>query len=155
MKLSDLIDKKISKIRFNYKFENEHGIQEFQSQIRLSNGQIVLLPKHLDDNYDLIEHYSNHRSTPFEKAQRCGLTSRLMFRNKQIIDIHFKFLDNKYLMNSCAILELDNGKFVTESNYGSKGITNIDLKIMNKAQFQKLADDEIQIRSLRKDILNR
>ncbi|WP_299314404.1 hypothetical protein [uncultured Aquimarina sp.] len=154
MKLSDLIDEKISKIRFNYKFENENGMQEFQSQIRLSNGKIVLLPKYPDDNIDLIEDYSNNKSVTFEKAQRYGLTSRLMFRNKQIKDIHFRFLDNEHFKDSSAILELDNGKFITENNYGPNGLTDINLVIMNKTQFLKLADDDIQIRSLRKDILN-
>ncbi|WP_299442409.1 hypothetical protein [uncultured Aquimarina sp.] len=153
MKLSDLIDEKISKIRFNYTFKNEHGMQEFQSQIRLSNGKIVLLPKHPDDKLNLIEDYSNNKSVTFDKAQRYGLTSRLMFRNKQIKDIHFRFSDNEHVMDSSAILELDNGKFITENNYGPNGLTDINLVIMNKTQFQELADDEIQIRSLRKDIL--
>jgi len=156
MKLSDLIDKKISKIRFNYAFENEYGMQEFQSQIRLSNGKIVLLPKHPDDDLDLIEDYSNNKSVTFDKAQRCGLTSRLMFRNKQIRDIHFRYADNEHVMDSSAILELDNGKFITENNSGPKGLADVNLVIMNKTQFQELAlaDNEIQIRSLRKDILN-
>jgi len=155
MKLSDLIDEKISKIRFNYTLENEQGIQEFQSQIRLSNGQVVLLPKHPNDDIDLVEDYSNNRKTPFEKAQRYGLTSRLMFRNKQIKDIHFRFSDNEQVMDSSAIIELDNGKFITENNYGPNGLTDINLVIMNKTQFLELADETMEIRSLRKDILNR
>ncbi|WP_108802412.1 hypothetical protein [Aquimarina sp. Aq107] len=153
MKLSDLIDEKISKIRFNYTVENEQGMQEFQSQIRLSNGQVVLLPKHLNDDIDLVEDYSNNKRISFEKAQRYGLTSRLMFRNKQIKDIHFRFLDNEQVMDSSAILELDNGKFITENNYGPNGLTDINLVIMNKTQFLNLADDKVQIRSLRNDIL--
>ena len=153
MKLSDLIDEKISKIRFNYTVENEQGMQEFQSQIRLSNGQVVLLPKHLNDDIDLVEDYSNNKHISFEKAQRYGLTSRLMFRNKQIKDIHFRFLDNEQVMDSSAILELDNGKFITENNYGPNGLTDINLVIMNKTQFLNLADDKVQIRSLRNDIL--
>ncbi|SEM17707.1 hypothetical protein SAMN04487910_4330 [Aquimarina amphilecti] len=155
MKISDLIDEKISKIRFNYTLENEHGMQEFQSQIRLSNGQVVLLPKHPDDDIDLVEDYSNNKNTPFEKAQRYGLTSRLMFRNKQIKDIHFRFSDNEQVIDSSAILELDNGKFITENNYGPNGLTDINLVIMNKTQFLELADDNMEIKSLRKDILKR
>jgi len=153
MKLSDLIGKKISKIRFNYQYENKHGIQEFQSQIRLSNKQVVLIPNYPDLKYDLIEHHANNKSSSFLKAKRCGLTSRLLFKNKEILDIHFRYHDNKPMVDSSAIFELENGKFITENNFGPQGLGDIDLIILNKSQFQDLAYDDIEIRSLKNDIL--
>ncbi len=152
MKISDLLDKKISKIRFNHIFENKDGQQGFQSQIKLSNGQFVLLPKSPDDTIDLIEQYASNNTLPFHEAKRCGLTSRLLFKNKQIIDIHFKYMDDEPISDSSAILELDNGKFITENNATQNDLTNINLQIMNKAQFRALTHDGIELRSLRKNM---
>lgn len=153
MKLTDLIGKKISKIRFNYQFENKHGRQEFQSQIRLSNKQLVLIPNHPDLEYDLIEHHANNQFSSFLKAKRCGLTSRLLFKNKEILDIHFRFRENEPFKDSRAILELENEKFITENNIDPQGLEDIDLIILNKSQFQDLASDGIEIRSLKNNIL--
>lgn len=149
MNISDLLDKKISKIRFNTK--DGDGLQEFQSQIKLSNGEFLLLPKSPDDTIDLIAHYTKNSTIPFKEAKRCGLTSRLMFRNKQIVDIHFKFMDNEHFSDSSAILELDNGKFITENHHTENGVTTTHLQIMNKPQFHALANNGIQLKSLRKN----
>lgn len=153
MILSDLIDKRISKIRFNYTEENEQGIQELQSQIRLSNKEVILMPNYPDNEYELLEDYQKNKASTFQKAKRCGLASRLLFRNKKIVDIHFKYLDNEPLKDSRGILELDNGKFITENNSVQQGETDLNLIVMNKSQFLELTNDNVEFRSLRKDIL--
>jgi len=152
MILTDLIGKKIKKIRFNYQYENAHGMQEFQSQIKLSNGEVVLIPNFPDTEYNLIEFYVKNKSSTFDKAKRCGLASRLLFRNKEIVDIHFRYLDGEPFNNGSGILELENGKYVTENNFGPQGLTDIDLIIMDQKQFDELQDDEIKFRSLKNDI---
>jgi len=153
MKLSDLIDKKISKIRFNYTLENEQGVKEFQSQIRLSNKEVILIPNYPDTDYDLLEDYQKNKTSTFQKAKRCGLASRLLFRNRKIVDIHFEYQDNEPQRDGRGILELDNGKYITENYSGLQGLGEINLVVMDKSQFQELANNEVEFRSLKKDIL--
>lgn len=153
MTLTDVLDQKISKIRFNYTPDTGNGLQEFQSQIRLSNGDVILMPNVPDTQRNLTEDYERGKTTSFKDAKRCGLASRLAFKNKKIIDIHFKYLDNKPLEDGRCIFELENGKFVTENNAGPQGLTDIDLRIMNKSQFEASKDAKLEYKSLRKDIL--
>lgn len=153
MILSDLIDQKISKIRFNYTYDNGHGMQEVQSQIKLSNGEIILMPNYPDNEYDLLEDYKKNVKASFQKAKRCALASRLLFKNRRIVDIHFEYLDNEPSKDSRGIFELDNGKFITENNSGPQGLSKSDLIVMNKSQFQDLSNDGLAYRSLRNDIL--
>lgn len=153
MKLYDVLDQKISKIRFNYTYEDGYGLQQFQSQIRLSNGKILLIPNVPDTEEDLTETYERRKASTFRKAKRCGLASRLLFKNKKIVDIHFKYLDNEPYEDSSCILVLDNDKFITENNSGTQGLTDIDLIIMDSDQYEEYKDEELEYRSLKNEIL--
>lgn len=151
MIISEIIGKKISKIRFNHRIDN--NMQVFQSQIKFSDGQIILFPNDPNGDYDLTKSHDKNKYSKFEFAQRCGLASRVLFKNRKIKDIHFRFLDGEHFIDSNGILELENGRYITENSFGPLGLTDIGLIIMNQNQFEKLVDDEIEIRSLRKDIL--
>ncbi len=153
MTLTDVLDKKISKIRFNYRDASEDGLQWFQSQIRLSNGDLFLMPSTPDTKQNLTEDYERNKRDDFTTAKRCGLASRLLFKNKKIVDVHFKYLDNEPYEDSRAIFELENGKFITENAVGPQGLTDIDLVVMNKKQYEASKDEEFEYRSLRNDIL--
>lgn len=151
MTLTDVLDQKISKIRFNH--SHEDGLQQFQSQIRLSNGKVFLMPNVPDTSINLESHYEQAKTSTFKKAKRCGLASRLLFKNKKIVDIHFKYLNNEPYKDSRCIFELENGKFVTENNAGAQGSTAIDLMVMNSSQYEASKDDKLEYRSLKNDIL--
>ncbi|MEP2937546.1 MAG: hypothetical protein ABJM06_09435 [Gilvibacter sp.] len=155
MTLADLIGKKIKKIRFNYERENAHDMQEFQSQVMLANKEVFLIPNYPDASFDLTEYYDKNKSSSFDTAQRCGLASRLLFRNKTIVDVHFKYADGEPLQDQSGILELENGRYVTENNFGPPGLTDIDLIVMNQDQFEGLQDDDTELRSLKNDILDK
>ncbi len=153
MTLTDVLDQKIAKIRFNYSQDNDGALQQFQSQIRLSNGAVFLMPGTPDTQRNLVEYYEQNKMATFKDAKRCGLASRLLFKNKKIVDIHFTYLDNApYNGNSC-IFELENGKFVTENNASPKAASGVNLRVMNKTQFEAAKVEELEYRSLRKDIL--
>ena len=149
MTISDIIGLKISKIRYSYELDNESEMQTFNSYIKFSNGSIIFFPSSPDDSINLVDYYNNHKTCQFIKAKRYGLASRVSFKNKKIIDIHFRYLDNEYIESSSAILELENGVFLTENNYGPFGLTDIRLLILNREQFESLAGDGIKIKSLK------
>ena len=154
MTLADLLGKKIKKIRFNYERENEHDMQEFQSQVMLANKEVFLIPNYPDTSFDLTAYYDKNKSSTFDSAQRCGLASRLLFRNKTIVDVHFRYADGEPLQDASCILELENGKYVTENKFGPAGMTDIDLMVLNRDQFEDLQDDDTEIMSLKNDILD-
>jgi len=147
MILSDIIGQEISKIRYSYQPENEHGMQEFHSYLRFATKEVIFLPKYPDNEMDLIEYYDKNKTCSFGKAERCGMASRVLFKNKKIVDVHFRYFEGTPLEDSSGILELDNGMYITENNFGPPGLTNIDLMILNSEQFAALGDDEIEIRS--------
>ena len=154
MTLADLIGKKIKKIRFNYERNNEHDMQEFQSQVMLSSKAMFLIPSAPDTSLDLNQYYDKNKSSSFDTASRCGLASRLLFRNKTIVDIHFRYANGEPLQDESCILELENGRYVTENKSGPQGLTNIDLVLMNQDQFEDLQGEDTELRSLKNDILN-
>lgn len=152
MRLTELIGQRISKIRYQHQTDVKEGLQEFQSQIKLSNGNFILIPTDSKDETDLIQHYENNKSCRFIDAKRCGLAYRLLFKKKKIVDVHFKYLDGEHFNDSEGIIELENGKYITETGIGPIGLTDVNLSVMNKNEFEKLNSDGIVIRSFKNDI---
>lgn len=58
-----------------------------------------------------------------------------MVFNREIRNIHFLYYKNEPDEQEKAIIELENGLFITEKNVGPVGITNVDLQVMNEQQF--------------------
>lgn len=150
MILSELIGQKISKIRYSHKVGD--GMQQFQSYIRLADKKIICLPKRPDNSLDLEEYYNKHKECSFDDAKRCALASRLLFRNKKIVDIHFGYLDDEAREDMSGILELENGIFITENNAGPEERGDIDLLILKRDQFEAWKDEETEYRSFKNSI---
>lgn len=153
MKLTDLIGKKVSKIRFKYKVEANEGLQTFQSHIKLDGGDLILFPTDPEDQVELTQHYKNSKEGNFALAKRCGLAYRLVFKKKQIVDVHFKYMEGAHYNDTNGIIELENGKYLMEENQGPVG-TNIGLQVLNKSEFDALNHDGIELRSFKNDLAN-
>ena len=149
MNITNLIGSNISKIRYRHNTDGAEGLKEYQAQIKLSNGEYVLFPKDPKDQIELTSDYNNNKSCNFSAAQRFGLPYRLVFRRKNIVDVHFKYKDGAHYKGSSGIIELDNGKYLMENDMGPLGVTDINLVVLNKSQFEKLNNDGIEFRSFK------
>ncbi len=152
MKITDLIGKRVSKVRFKHEVDQEEGFQKFQSQVKLSDGNFVLFPTDPDDKVEMTEHYENNKSCAFIEAKRCGLAYRLAFKKKRIVDVHFKYLDGAHFSDSKGIIELENGKYLMENSFGPMSSTDINLMVLNKGQFQQLQEAGMELRSFKNDL---
>ena len=127
-----LIGQKVIEVRYRYIPENEYGLQEFVSFFRLSNGSIIQIPccpgeEWRNNNEFLLINYADSESVGEE-------LSAMVF-NREIRNIHFLYYKNEPDEQEKAIIELENGLFITEKNVGPVGITNVDLQVMNEQQF--------------------
>lgn len=51
LKLSDLIGKEITDIRFQYTEENQYGLQSFHAYLKLNDNTIIDIPQSDEDDY--------------------------------------------------------------------------------------------------------
>lgn len=146
MNVSEIIGLKITEIRYNYIYQNEYDMQEFFAYLKLSNGSIIEIPKFFDSKIDMNEKLSEI----FSEAKKPNYKCKTEIENQKIIDIHFWFEEEESHMEFKAYLELENGNFITEMNYGPKGLTTVDLEILTKADFEKFKTtlhEDLQIKS--------
>jgi hypothetical protein len=61
-------------------------------------------------------------------------------------------MNGEHYNHSSGIIELENGKYLMENDMGPDGLTNINLIVMNKSQFDKLNHDGIELRSFKNDL---
>lgn len=133
MNISKIIGLTITEIRYTYSSQNEYDIQEFFAYLKLSNELIIEIPQYSD-----CEIYKNaERDQIFKNAKTPNKECRKRIENQKITDIHFCYFDNKQDFDFKAYIELENGIFFTEENRGQQGITNIDLEILNKLEFEE------------------
>ncbi|MEP5339440.1 MAG: hypothetical protein ABJL44_14410 [Algibacter sp.] len=153
MNISDLIGLTISEIRYTYTNRNEYDIQEFFAYLKLSNGLIIEIPQYSD--LDLDE--SVERNRIFEDAKIPSKKCKNRIESQRIIDIHFCYYNNEQDFDSKAYIELENETYLTEQNRGPQGLTDIDLEILNKSEFEKRIaelDEDSEIKSYRTAIKN-
>lgn len=153
MNISDIIGLTITEIRYTYSYQNEYGMQEFYAYLKLSNGLIIEIPQYSDS--ELNE--SVERNRIFEKAQIPNKNCKNRIENQKIVDIHFCYYDNEQDFESKAYIELENGTVFTEENRGPQGLTDIDLEILTKSEFdERIAelDKDSEIKSYLKKIKN-
>lgn len=152
MNLSELIGLSITKIRYHYTYQNEYFLQEFFAYLKLSNGLIIEIPQY----YDLEITESSELNKNFKDAKKINNKCSKQIENQKIIDIHFWFY-KKEPDDKKAYLELENGNYLSEKNYGPMGVTDIDLEILNKIEFEKLKaelDKDFEIKSYAMELRN-
>jgi hypothetical protein len=153
MKLNELIGLSITEIKYTYTYQNEYDLQEFFAYLKLSNGIVMGIPQYFDleikEDPELNEIFGNAKKLVIDCSQK--------IENKKIIDIHFGFYENSLDEEQKAYLELENGIYISERNYGPIGLTNIDLEILTAAEFEKLKEEleeGFEIKSYSKELIN-
>lgn len=153
MKLAELIGETIIEIRYNYTYQNEYDMQEFFAYLKLSNGLILEIPHY----FDLEINENAELNKIFKIAKKPNNHCLKQIENQKIMDIHFWFYEKESDEEKKAYLELENEIYITEENYGPMGLTNIDLEILSKAEFEKLKAelaDGFEIKSYSKELKN-
>jgi hypothetical protein len=153
MKLKELIGLSITEIRYTYTYQNEYDLQEFFAYLKLSNEIIMGIPQYFD--LEIIEDAALNEI--FRKAKKPIKDCAGKIENKKILDIHFGFYENDPDEGQKAYLELENGIYISEKNYGPMGLTTIDLEILSKSEFEKLKaelEEGFEIKSYSKELIN-
>jgi hypothetical protein len=140
MNLSELIGLSITEIRYDYTFTNKYDMQEFFLYLKLSNGLIIEIPQY----YDLEINENSELNEAFINAKNTNNNCSKLIENQKIIDFHFWFYEKESDEEKKAYLELESGIYITEENYGPIGLTNIDLEILTKSEFDKLKAELIE-----------
>ncbi|MGX7666732.1 hypothetical protein [Flavobacterium pedocola] len=156
LKLSNVIGQEIAELKFHYVQENEYGLQTFDSFIKLANGKLIGIPKFDDDDYlelnpEVLEYYT----TKFNTGSFLNNTAwRNLIIGQKIEDFLFCYYDNEIDFEFSAYIKLSNGYYITETNSGPVGITDVDLQVLNEKEFQqemnRLKNNEIEVRSFLK-----
>ena len=153
MNISDIIGLTITEIRYTYTYQNEYDMQEFFAYLKLSNGLIIEIPQYSD--LELNE--SAERNRIFDEAKMPNKDCKKRIENQKIVDIHFCYYDNEQDFDSKAYIELENGTYFTEENRGPQGLTDIDLEMLSKSEFEERIaelDEESEIKSYLAEIKN-
>jgi hypothetical protein len=153
MNISDIIGLTITEIRYTYTYQNEYDMQEFFAYLKLSNGLIIEIPQYSD--LELNE--SAVRNRIFEEAKMPNKDCKKRIENQKIVDIHFCYYDNEQDFDSKAYIELENGTYFTEENRGPQGLSDIDLELLSKSEFEERItelDQESKIKSYLAEIKN-
>lgn len=136
LKLSDLIGQEITAVNYHYVEENEFGLQSFHSFIKLKSGAIIDIPKFDNDDYLLLnEENLNYFQNQFDTGDPVIQNAKKILLGQKIIDFHFTYDDNEIDLDRSAYIQLSNGYYLTENNYGPPGIIPIDLVILNEDDF--------------------
>ncbi|MGC4103307.1 hypothetical protein [Ferruginibacter sp.] len=143
LKLSDLIGKEIVEIRFHYVPENEYGSQSFHSYIKLSNDAIIGIPEFDNEEYlELTPDNLDYFKMRFVTGEPAYEEVKTYFVGQKITGLFFNYYDNQIDIEQRAFIELANGIYLTENNFGQVGLPDIDLIILDKEEF----DEEVRRR---------
>uniref|UniRef100_UPI0040493A08 hypothetical protein n=1 Tax=Flavobacterium sp. TaxID=239 RepID=UPI0040493A08 len=157
MKITEIIGLSISEIRYTYTFQNKYDMQEFYAYLRLSNEIIIEIPQYSDSELNQSAEWTREMNEIFSKAKKPNRECRNLIENQIITDIHFCFYEEEADFENKAYLELENGIFVSEENRGPMGLTNIDLEILTKSQFDELKSEleyDFKIKSYSTELKN-
>lgn len=139
----------ISDITFHYTYENEYGLQSFESYIKLTNGHIIDIPIFEDNDYlQLSEENIQYLKSQFEKGQKTEMKVKKYLMGQKILDFLFCYYNNNELeMDRRCYIKLSNGYFLTETNFAPPGI-GIGLLILTEKELNKRNTDlKINIKS--------
>lgn len=146
MHLKDILGETIKDIRCIYVYENEYGLQEFQSYIQLSSGLIFQIPYYPDAEIE----ETLAMDELFRKAREVDHRFLKRVKGQKIVDFYFMYIDNELFEEHKPYMQLENGLFLTELNYAPMGLTNVDMQILSSQDFEKvkngLVDDSKFIR---------
>lgn len=132
MDLLNLIGLRIKDIKYNYIYENEYGMQEFYSYIKLSNGLIFMIPYYPDE--EVVENKA--LKEVFKKAKKVNIDFLKKLKDKHIVNFHFPYFENELNEGRKSYVELEGSIFLTEMNSGPPGITNVDMHLYTRLEFE-------------------
>ena len=136
LKLSDLIGQEIADLNYQYIAENEFGLQSFHSFIKLTGGIIIDIPKFDNDDYLLLnEENLDYFLNKFNTGDPVNDTSKKYLLGQKITDFYFSYRENEIDLDRSAYIQLSNGYYLTENNYGPAGLIPLDLVILNEDDF--------------------
>ncbi|MDB5258692.1 MAG: hypothetical protein JWM14_3387 [Chitinophagaceae bacterium] len=138
--LSNLIGQEIADLKYHYLAENEFGLQSFHSFIKLSSGTIIDIPKFDNDDYLLLnEENLNYFQNKFNTGDSVLHNSKKHLSGQKITDLYFSYHENEIDLDRSAYIQLSNGYYLTENNYGPAGLIPLDLVILNAEDFAEQA----------------
>ena len=133
--LSDIIGSTIESIRYHYLAQNEYGLQEFHSYLKLSNGIIINIPVYDDEVFFMMnEGNTKFFRENFNKGENLSSFGQHKTALQQIEDIYFCYYQGEIDDEKRAYLKLGNGYYLTEINYAHIGV-HVDLLILNEQEF--------------------
>ena len=154
MKPDELINLKIDKVR--YYNDLIDGFQVFYSFYKLSNGKLTELPHYHNLKQKTYDTRLKNIDEYYKESKRIFRKERKQIQGQKIVDIHYCFYKNESDEERRAYMELSNGIYLTEYNYGVEGMS-IGLILRNKEGFDQLKnelEDGFEIRSYLKEIKN-
>ena len=144
MDLFEAIGLKIVELRYVSKFKNKFDLSEFHSYLKLSNKKIINIPIYPDETLSEVNKFN------FFLAKKMKLNKEKI-ENQVIKDFHFMYIDEELYEDKKVIIELENGYFITETNYLPVGLV-ADLEIMSTDEFldykkEEESEENTQIKS--------
>ncbi|MBC7486860.1 MAG: hypothetical protein H7282_08925 [Cytophagaceae bacterium] len=138
LKLSDLIGQEITDLNYHYVAENEFGLQSFHSFIKLKSGAIIDIPKFDNDDYLLLnEENLAYFLNKFNTGEPVAEHIKKYLSGQKIKDFYFNYYENEIDLDRSAYIQLSNGNYLTENNYGPAGMIPLDLVILNEDDFSE------------------
>ena len=136
LKLSDLIGQEIADLNYQYVAENEFGLQSFHSFIQLKNGIIIDIPKFDTNDYLLLNDENlDYFQNKFNSGEPVIQNAKKILLGQKITDFYFSYYENEIDLDRSAYIQLSNGYYLTENNYGPAGLIPLDLVILNEDDF--------------------
>lgn len=142
LRLSQLIGDEIAEIRCHYVWENEYGLQEFHSYIRLKSGHIIMIPDFPNDVYvHLSPEKPDYFKSQFDSGTAIEERQKRLVVGQKIVDFHFNHYDNELDTSWTQYIELANGMYLTEDRSGPLG-ASIGLYVLDKKKFADKTDGD-------------
>lgn len=137
MDLKDILGETIKDIRCTYINENKYGLQEFQSYIQLSSGLIFQIPHYPDAEIE----ETLALNELFRKAKEIEYRFLKRVKGQKIVDFYFLYIEDELSEDDKPYMQLENGLFLTELNYGPMGLTNVDMQILTSVEFETVRNE--------------
>jgi hypothetical protein len=135
LRLSHLIGDEIAEIRCQYTWENEYGLQEFHSYIRLKSGHIIDIPDFPEYVYRSAPPGNlNHDQSQFYSGTAFDEPVNRLVVGQKIVDFHFNYYENELDWSSKPYIELSNGMYLTEDRSAPLG-ASVGLFVLTKERF--------------------
>lgn len=132
MNLFDVIGKQIEAVRYIYKNNNEYGLQEFHSTLKLSNNVIMDFPVY--DDEVVVEASTENIQYFKKKGEELSDFGKEKIEGQTIEDFYFCTCDGEIDDLKRAYIKISNGIYITEINYAPIGVV-ADLLILNHQEF--------------------